>query len=174
LTIGWKNNIVYAVNYLLSQYYVLISRMSQKTDDNRINSIVEDISRMITVVHRSLLSEFASKGLSRNHVMIMKVLSKSGAIPTSTIAKELLISKSQMTHLIDKLIEMGMVERQPNQDDRRVINIALTSKGKTVVVECETLIKNKSRARLAYLSNKEIEELSVMLKKLVEIESRQG
>ena len=148
--------------------------MSQKTDDNRIDSIVEDISRMITIVHRSLLSEFVSKGLSRNHVMVMKVLSKSGALPTSTIAKELLISKPQMTHLIDKLIEMGMVERQPNQDDRRVINIALTDKGKTVVEECETLIKNKGRARLAYLSDKELEELSSILKKLVEIESRQG
>ena len=147
--------------------------MSQKTDNNRIDSIVEDISRMITVVHRSLLSEFVSKGLSRNHVMVMKVLSKSGALPTSTIAKELLISKPQMTHLIDKLIEMGMVERQPNQDDRRVINIALTRKGKTVVEECETLIKNKGRARLAHLSTKELEALSIILKKLVEIESRQ-
>ena len=62
--------------------------MSQKTDDNRIDSIVEDISRMINIVHRSLLSEFVSKGLSRNHVMVMKVLSKSGALPTSAIAKE--------------------------------------------------------------------------------------
>ena len=148
--------------------------MSPKINDNLIDSVVEDISRMITIVHRSLLSDFASKGLSRNHVMVMKVLLKSGPIPTSAIAKELLISKPQMTHLIDKLIEMDMVERQPNLGDRRVINIALTVKGRIMVEECETLIKNKGRSRLAHLNTKELEELSVILKKLVEIESTQG
>lgn len=146
--------------------------MGQKADDNRIDSIVESISRMITIVHRSLLSEFASKGLSRNHVMIMKVLSRSGALPSSAIAKELLVSKPQMTHLIDRLINVGMVERQPSQEDRRVINIALTVKGQSVVKECEMLIIDKGRARLAYLSAKELEDLEIILKKLVGIESR--
>ena len=146
--------------------------MSQKSDDNLIDNIIEDLSSMITIMHRSLLSEFASKGLSRNHVMVMKVLSKSGALPVSIIAKELFISRPQMTHLIDKLIILDMVERQPDQDDRRVINIALTGKGRAAIGECENLIKNRGKSRLSYLSAKELEELSVVLKRLVEIESR--
>ena len=148
--------------------------MSQKSDDNLIDNIIEDLSSMITIMHRSLLSEFASKGLSRNHVMVMKVLSKSGALPVSIIAKELFISRPQMTHLIDKLIILDMVERQPDQDDRRVINIALTGKGRAAIRECENLIKNRGKSRLSYLSAKELEELSVVLKRLVEIESKLG
>jgi DNA-binding MarR family transcriptional regulator len=146
--------------------------MSQKADNNLIDNIIEDLSCIITIMHRSLLSEFVSKGLSRNHFMIMKVLSKSGALPISAVAKELFISRPQMTHLIDKLIILGMVQRQPDQDDRRVINIALTSKGRAAIGECENLIKNRSKSRLSYLSAKELEDLSVMLKRLVGIESR--
>ncbi len=41
----------------------------------------------------------------------------------SEIGRRVYISKSNMTSLIDKLVENGLAERIPDTNDRRVINI---------------------------------------------------
>lgn len=45
----------------------------------------------------------------------------------SEIGRKVCISKSNMTSLIDKLVEEGLVERSPYKNDRRVINISITA-----------------------------------------------
>ena len=47
----------------------------------------------------------------------------------SEVGKKLVISTPNMTKLLTKLIEEDMVERIPEEKDRRIININLTDKG---------------------------------------------
>lgn len=44
------------------------------------------------------------------------------------LARQLRVPKQQVTKLVDKLSENGFVERMPNEEDRRVTRIRLTSK----------------------------------------------
>ena len=74
-----------------------------------------------------------------------------------------------MTHLIDKLIELELVERQPDDSDRRIINISLTAKGKLVLEESRKLVRDTIRQKLSCLGEQELEDLAFSLRKLTEI-----
>jgi DNA-binding MarR family transcriptional regulator len=56
------------------------------------------------------------------HIEIMKVLKEEGTMHVAKIGEKLLIAKAQMTHLIDKLVELGFVERETGAPDRRTIH----------------------------------------------------
>ena len=101
----------------------------------------------------------------------MGILSEN-MLPVSEIAKRLLVTKSQMTRLIDQLISSGIVERQTGAHDRRVVNITLTENGRVVSKECRELLRTKIRNRLSCLNKRELDELSLSLARLREIGSR--
>ena len=51
----------------------------------------------------------------------------------SEISKEIHVINSNLTPLVDKLIKLGYLKRQPSKKDRRVVHISLTASGKKQV-----------------------------------------
>ena len=85
------------------------------------------------------------------HFEIMKVLKEEGTMHVAKIGEKLLIAKAQMTHLIDKLVELGFVERETCPADRRTMNISLTAKGRKFMEEQDSLILNAVRDNMSSL-----------------------
>ena len=76
-----------------------------------------------------------NKDITPPHLEIMKQLEEAGTLHITEVGEILQIAEPQMTHLIDKLVDLGLVKRQTGTGDRRTINIVLTSKGKTTLEE---------------------------------------
>jgi DNA-binding MarR family transcriptional regulator len=100
------------------------------------------------------------------HLQIMKVLKEEGTLHVAEIGEKLQIAKAQMTHLIDKLVGLNLVERQMNSADRRTLNIALTDKGRTLLEEHENCLVTTVRENMSSLTDKELETLSASLRNL--------
>jgi DNA-binding MarR family transcriptional regulator len=100
------------------------------------------------------------------HFEIMKVLEEEGTLHVAEIGEKLQIAKAQMTHLIDKLVDLSMVERNIDTADRRTINVALTDKGKTFLEIHENNIVNAVREYISCLEDDELEALSNSLRVL--------
>lgn len=65
----------------------------------------------------------------KSHIYhILGILKVHGPKPISVIGKRLLIAKQNMTTIADRLIQDGLLERQRDTNDRRIINIAITKK----------------------------------------------
>jgi len=146
-------------------------------ESNAIDVIIEDLFHVVRLIHKKLLRgglEGAQKDISRPHFAIMTRLDELEASPVSEIGKRLLIPKPQMTHLVDKLIRLGLVERLPDTQDRRIINIALSDKGKITLQKCRKSVRNNMRKKLSCLKDEELEELSVSLRKIRDIGSKLG
>jgi DNA-binding MarR family transcriptional regulator len=77
-----------------------------------------------------------------------------------------------MTQLIDKLIQLGIVERLPDALDRRVINIRITSKGRAKLIRNREIMRESIRKKLSCLKDIELEELSNSMRKVRDISSR--
>jgi len=107
--------------------------------------------------------------ISPLHFEIMALLHEAGILHVAEIGERLLVARAQMTHLIDKLVDLGIAERQTNTADRRMTNILLTSKGKALFEEHDSNIKNAIKETLSHLSDEELESLSVSLGKLRDI-----
>jgi DNA-binding MarR family transcriptional regulator len=60
---------------------------------------------------------------------VVLVLKKYGPMPISHIGEKLCVRKSNMTGIIDDLVQKGWVKRCTSPDDRRVINIEMTPEG---------------------------------------------
>jgi MarR family 2-MHQ and catechol resistance regulon transcriptional repressor len=110
--------------------------------------------------------------ISPLHFEIMALLKEAGTLHLAGIGERLNIARAQMTHLIDRLVSLGIVERQMNTTDRRMTNIMLTGKGAAVLEEHEVNMKNAIKDTLSCLTKEDLESLSDSLRKLREIFSK--
>ncbi len=103
------------------------------------------------------------------HIEIMHVLKEEGTLHPAKIGEKLFIAKAQMTHLIDKLVELDFVKREMCADDRRTLNITLTDKGRKILEEQDNLVITAMNANMLSLSETELESLSNSLRNLRDI-----
>ena len=56
------------------------------------------------------------------------------------VSRSLLLSKSGVTRLVDRLEQRGLVERAPCPEDRRVVYTTLTERGRQAFDEADPLL----------------------------------
>jgi len=142
--------------------------MSQSTENNIIESILVNLFHVLPMIHKKLLAmhlDGVTGDVSRLHLSIMGMLREEG-MAISEVARRLAIPKSQMTHLIDQLVDLDIVVRHPDANDRRVTHISLTGHGKEVFEECRGTVKDIIREKLSRLTPAELTEMAAALEKL--------
>lgn len=87
----------------------------------------------------------------------------------SEIAAEMKISKQQLTPLIGKLINGGMVIRKADSQDRRIILIEISEEGKNAFEHLRLMIKTNITEKLAILPEEGLQELNGLLLRLRDI-----
>ncbi len=133
--------------------------------------IAEELFHLFPVIGKKLLRvqlDGAMGRLSRLHLAAMLTLLE-GDLTVSELARRLVVPKSQMTRLIDHLVRLNILARQPDARDRRVINISLTDNGRAVLEEYRQVVKRSIRDKLSHLTPSDLAELAVLLAKLKEI-----
>ena len=87
----------------------------------------------------------------------------------SEISRRLGIAKPNITPLVDRLYESGYVDRQHDENDRRVVNIVLLEAGREKLASIRTTICSQIQAQAGSLSVSEFRELSDSLASVVRI-----
>jgi DNA-binding MarR family transcriptional regulator len=143
-------------------------------DDTTINRILENMFLVMLVIHKKILKtdlNVIPDNLTRLHMAVMGELSQT-SLTMSELAKTLMMTKPQLTHVVDPLVSSGIVERRPDGKDRRVINLALTAKGRVLLDEGKQKIKENIKIKLAALTPEELSEMSAALETLRRIGSK--
>jgi DNA-binding MarR family transcriptional regulator len=127
--------------------------------------IAEDLSALLPFYHKKLFRPHQGiTGMQVAQYRTLGALTREGKpLPMSELGKRLYISKPYMTVLVDQLIRDGHVRRIPDAQDRRVINIAITSKGTKHLKQAASLYKETLRETLAGLDPQDLEDLSTSL-----------
>ena len=93
-----------------------------------LDSVTEDLFTIPPLIGRSIRRKLLKTALvnmhediSPPHFEIMKTLEEAGTLHVTEIGERLQIPRPQMTHLIDKLVSLGIVERQTDTADRRTV-----------------------------------------------------
>jgi len=87
-------------------------------------------------------------------------------IPSNELAQELQCNASNMTGLIDRMIENGWVYREHSSEDRRVWFVKLTPEGEKKKATIFPQHHENIRERMEALSNEELILLEELLTKL--------
>ena len=141
-----------------------------------LDSVAYDLFSTLPLIHRSIRNKLIKtvvtsfkEDIAPPHFEIMKLLDEAGTLHVAEIGERLLIARPQMTHLIDRLVELDIVERETNEEDRRMLNIRLKDKGKVIIKDRDKQVINATREALSGLTDDELQELSVSLKNLKDI-----
>jgi DNA-binding MarR family transcriptional regulator len=138
-----------------------------------ISDVASDLLSIPPLLFRSIrrkLFEATRAGVDLSitplHFEIMFHLGKEGTMHITEIGDRLQIARAQMTQLIDKLVDLKMVKRQIDENDRRIMNISLTRKGHIYIKKQTNSLNNVTREILSSLDANELEQISVSLRRL--------
>ncbi|WP_434302965.1 MarR family winged helix-turn-helix transcriptional regulator [Clostridium botulinum] len=132
-------------------------------NNTQLNKISEDLYDLLLNLQKKLFNPDELKKkypIPPSHVKVIVYLKHNGNCSISKIAKDLLISKPNMTPIIDKLICENMVTRYTDQKDRRVIRVELTEKGAIFIKDLEKLIKTLLTEKISNLPDDDLKYLS--------------
>lgn len=107
-----------------------------------------------------------------SHVKVIFYLAHNKPASISKIARELCISKPNMTPIIDKLIAQGLANRYEDPKDRRVLMIELTPKAHELFHERNKLIKAALSKKLTVLEEDDLAALCTSITTLSSIISK--
>ncbi len=102
--------------------------------------------------------------LSPPQVMAMRSLTREHPIPMSELAGLMHCDNSNVTGIVDRLEDRGLVARQPGTQDRRVKYLQVTEKGVAVQDRLQDLLGDPPEGLLA-LSPAEQRQLLALMKK---------
>ena len=110
--------------------------------------------------------DIRSFGLTTPQFGVLECLGHLGPMTLGELCRKQLVSGGNMTVVVDNLAKEGLVERIPSTEDRRSIDVRLTTKGKRFFDE--VFVKHAKRVSdlTSVLTDKEQEELACLLKKL--------
>lgn len=149
--------------------------MAKESLEQAIEEMVQIPPIMHRKLHRGLIKvvlEEVGANIAPHHMMIMKMIQESGPRSSSEIGEMLSIAKSQMTHSVDKLVALGMVEREHSTEDRRRIEISLTDEGRSMLEKVDEIINDHLKERLAIFSDDELKKLAECFRYIAEIFSK--
>jgi DNA-binding MarR family transcriptional regulator len=144
-------------------------------EDSKIQKFTNNIILLFPIYHKNLIKSQDQCSLItpfNPKFRVMGMLMFYGTMPMSAISKKLCVTKPSITALISKLIAEKMVERQYEKEDRRVINISLTEKGKQYLLKSRNETKETIKKNLSGLSEEEFNKLFKASNDMIQILSK--
>src|SRR5258708_4329069 len=133
-------------------------------------TVIGRISVLNQLIRPRLERIFAEHGINGWTFDVLATLRRSGApycLTPTALFNSMMLTSGAMTHRIDRLEILGLVERKPDPNDRRGIQVGLTAKGLAVIDRAiDAHLSNESRI-LNQLARQEQRLLGDLLRKLV-------
>jgi len=107
--------------------------------------------------------------VSAGQINCLLALHENGPLPPSQIAKHVMVNSGTVTGIINRLEKKDLVKRLRISQDRRVITVELTRTGKILAENAPPPIQQKIIDGLNRLSQSEIGEIALTLKRLTDM-----
>ena len=118
-------------------------------------------------VFQESLKEF---DISNEQYNILRILrgNSGGTYNLCEVQERMLNRTANATRLVEKLRKRGLVSRQPNEGDRRRVDIAITQEGLSLLAEMDQPTEEMNRRTAEALTSEEARTLTQLLERLRE------
>jgi len=106
------------------------------------------------------------RSISMTHLHLMTLLEAHGPFPMSRVAELLGCGLPTATGIVSRMEERGLVERQHDSEDRRVVTLRLAAKGAAEIREVQLSRRQRIAVALAHLTAAESEQLLASVRAL--------
>ncbi len=131
------------------------------------SNVGEDIMLALYRLSRSMRERARqhSEDLNMQQWFVLHLLAE-GVTTGVALAKELSVSAPTVSTVIDQLVQQGLIERIPSEEDRRTIQLALTTGGRFKIEQAKLQKVDRMSQMLKVLDTTEVAELRRILMKL--------
>lgn len=121
--------------------------MTVAAPNNIVDRILDELEPLVARQRRALARQGCLRAISSTQLHVLFMLMSDGPSTMSHLAESLNVSLPNVTGLIDRMVEHGLVERGRDSDDRRVVTVSTTAAGRTAVEEID-LVRRRALAEL--------------------------
>lgn len=100
------------------------------TDDHLVDRLAHFTARLVRRLRVLERREVSCCGVPFAQSMVLQVLHREKRQRMSRLADEVGVAQSTATRLVEPLVKEGLVERSPASDDRRAVEVGLTTGGR--------------------------------------------
>ncbi len=93
-------------------------------------------------------------------------------IKVSDISRFMGVTPPTVTPVVSRLEEKGFLNREVDRNDRRVTNLVLTQKGRTMIRDCMQRRLQTTQALIAFLGNEDALEVIRLLERVIQFEQQ--
>jgi DNA-binding MarR family transcriptional regulator len=133
---------------------------------------VEEFLRRIFQPHLRPRHKPAEMELTLGQLDCLHAISRLGSPSMSDLSHELGLPPSSVTGLVEKLVDTGKVRRESDPDDRRVVRVALTEKGRKDRDHHRQMRRERLAQLLAELNDEELQALHSALELVADATDR--
>lgn len=105
---------------------------SFKKETVELESLLRRLSMVLRSRHKKILNDFH---ITFPQFMVLLALGHSEEVIMTDLVENIHMAPPTATGVVDRLVSQELVERFRSDDDRRVVKVRLTEKGKTVLKE---------------------------------------
>jgi DNA-binding MarR family transcriptional regulator len=126
-----------------------------------------NLLRTTTVLYAEFERLFKQAGLSEPQYNVLRILRGVGGcgVPCSDIGARMIARVPDVTRLVDRLEAAGLVERCRIPNDRRVVQVKITPKGRDALAGLDEPLLQLNKRLLSHMSREELTDLSRLLEK---------
>jgi DNA-binding MarR family transcriptional regulator len=99
----------------------------------RITEIIEQIGTPNPSDAMKAMRHWPGGRLSLVHLNVLFVMQAEGPMPMRALAESMDVSQASATGIVDRMEQRGLVERQRDGEDRRVVRVAITDEGRKLI-----------------------------------------
>lgn len=134
---------------------------------NSVENIAKEVSLIMPQVHRVIWADYLQKiDLPPTQVLTIIMLNDYGSCNLKQLGELLSAAAPTITGIVDRLEKNDYVQRVPDKNDRRSINIHLTSKGSSFAKKMRSLIQKRWEFALERIEKADSENFLRILKKI--------
>jgi DNA-binding MarR family transcriptional regulator len=141
-------------------------RMEEPEAERAPRSVGFLISQLGFFSSKRFMDALVPLGIGPRDFSLMRFVDASDGQSQHALAERLGIPPSRMVALVDGLEEMGLLERRPDPDDRRVRGLFLTRKGRTVLEKAGKIAIDYETQLCAGINREERDQLIDLLQRL--------
>ncbi len=138
-----------------------------------VNTVIEAQRTVVRTVWDSIARDWLDLDLSMGQLKVLFVLYHAGATPVGGVADKLQIGLPAASVVVDKMVQMQLVERHEDPQDRRRTLVRLTANGEKLARDLREGRREQLRDWLERLNDGDLAALAKGLDSLAQIATRE-
>lgn len=125
-----------------------------------------EVSFSVYTTAESLVREQIGSDLTNEQHYTLRYINKVGSCTSTELAEVFEVKKSAITAIINRLFEKGLIARTRDENDRRLVYLALTDKGKELFMKTEERVHKLVESIIGEFTETEIVQFLTTYEKL--------